>query len=278
VAGALALAEGVFVTADQAEYAILELALPGRPPANFGVLLLDPISDTLRFRLRADHDSLADDDDAEVLSCLEEDFAAKIREIGGRRFLEQLEDSLSNVLRLTTRRPARVRDLPRALDRLFDEHVRRIAPGTTGVIPFVTHMPLYSLRAAAGKFGEDLEVEPEEWIEAPAGMRLTRDMYAVHVTGRSMEPRIPDGSLAVFRYAPAGSRQGKTVLVWRKGASDTGGEFTVKVYESRKAVTEDGWRHEGIRLRPLNPEFDILELGDSEEFAILGELVRVLPG
>jgi len=30
----------------------------------------------------------------------------------------------------------------------------------TEVIPFITHVPLYSLRAAATKFGEDMEVEP----------------------------------------------------------------------------------------------------------------------
>ena len=35
----------------------------------------------------------------------------------------------------------------------------------TEVIPFVTHVPLYSLRAAATKFGEDMEVEQEGWVE-----------------------------------------------------------------------------------------------------------------
>jgi SOS-response transcriptional repressor LexA len=144
------------------------------------------------------------------------------------------------------------------------------------VLPFATHLPVYSLRAAAGKFGQDMEAEAEEWVAAPAGLRLTPDMFVVHVTGHSMEPAIPDGSRAVFRYQPVGSRQGKRVLVWRRGASEGGGEFTVKVYESRKRITEEGWEHTQILLKPLNPEYDVLELDESGQYQILGELVSVL--
>jgi hypothetical protein len=38
-------------------------------------------------------------------------------------------------------------------------------------------------------------------------------MFVAHVEGRSMEPRIPDGSLNIFRAPVVGSRQGKIVLV-----------------------------------------------------------------
>jgi SOS-response transcriptional repressor LexA len=101
-------------------------------------------------------------------------------------------------------------------------------------------------------------------------------MFVVHVVGRSMEPRIQDGSLAVFRARPAGSRQGKAVLVWRRGASEGGGEFTVKTYSSRKRVTEDGWQHQGIRLDPPNPDVVALDLDAGGDYQVLGELVRVL--
>lgn len=256
------------------EYATLELALPGRDPVPAGILLFDPASDRLHLRLRRDWTELAEPEDAELLAHLEGDLARQSEELGAAQFLHWLEDTLSNTLRISPRQTVAVRDFRRTLERLFDELVLGREPAR--VIPFVTHLPLYSLRAAAGRFGEDMEVEPEDWVEVPAGVRPERDLYAVHVVGRSMEPEISDGSLALFRHLPAGSRQGKRVLVWKRGASAGGGEFTVKVYESRKEVTEDGWSHTSIRLLPLNPEFDAIEIGEGAEYRVLGELVRVL--
>ncbi|MGA2329929.1 MAG: S24 family peptidase [Bryobacteraceae bacterium] len=259
-----------------AEYSLIDLALPGRRPVSFGVLLYDPASDELYHRFREDLEDLADPEDAEVLLLLSGDLTARTRELGGRQVLEWLEDHLSNVLRIADRRPTAVRDFHFALERLYRDRVLGLDREPARVLPFVTHLPVYSLRAAAGKFGEDMDAEAEDWVAAPEGMRLAPDMFVVHVAGRSMEPEIPDGSLAVFRYQPVGSRQGKRVLVWRRGASQAGGEFTVKVYESEKRITEEGWEHTQIRLKPLNPEFEALELDDATEYRILGELVCVL--
>jgi hypothetical protein len=102
-----------------------------------------------------------------------------------------------------------------------------------------------------------------------------------------MEPLIPDGSLTVFRRIPAGSRQGKRLLIEELGATDTSARFTVKKYSSVKRVKSgvDGdedaeWEHAAIRLEPLNPEFPSFEL-DPESFEnryrVLGEFVAVLP-
>jgi SOS-response transcriptional repressor LexA len=259
-----------------AEYSVLQLALPGRPAIALGILLYDPAADRLYCRLRENVHELADPEDAEVLELLEEDLAARAREMGGRQALESLEDSLSNVLRMTDRKRANVRDFSFTLQRLFEDHVLGLEREPAKILPFVTHLPVYSLRAAAGAFGRDMEAEATDWVAAPPGLRLTRDMFAAHVTGHSMEPEIPDGSLVVFRYNPAGSRQGKRVLVWRRGASETGGEFTVKVYESEKRLTKDGWQHSRIRLKPLNPEYPTLDLDEGAEYKILGDFVCVL--
>ncbi len=259
-----------------AEYSVLQLALPGRPVIAFGILLLDSATDTLYCRFREDVHELADPEDAEVLELLEENFRGQVREMGGRKLLESLEDSLSNVLRMTDRKRAHVRDFPFTLQRLFEDHVLGLEREPAKILPFVTHLPVYSLRAAAGAFGRDMEAEATDWVAGPPGLRLTRDMFVAHVTGHSMEPEIPDGSLVVFRYNPAGSRQGKRVLVWRRGASEGGGEFTVKVYESEKRLTEDGWQHSRIRLKPLNPDYQTLELDEDTEYKILGDFVCVL--
>ncbi len=264
----------MLLTLRRAEYSILEVCLPSQKPVPFGILLVDRESDRVYPRLR--EDITADPDDAEVLGLLPVDLAAKAAEMGGERLLAWFEDSLSNTVRITDRRGVVVRSFERALDRLYSEHVTGTPRERGKVVPFVTHVPLYSLRAAAGRFGEDMEVEPEDWINVPEGLRATEEIYAVHVTGHSMEPEIPDGSIAIFRALPAGSRNGKRVLVWRRAASAEGGEFTVKVYESQKTVIEDGWLHNRIRLKPLNPDYPILELDDESEYRVLGELVTVL--
>lgn len=259
----------------KAEYLLLELALPERPAARAGVFLFDPAADRLGLKLREDWGRLADPEDAEVLSQLAEDLSGKARELGGARVLYLLEDGLSNVLRLTDRESVVVGDFERALERLYQKHVAGVRE-TASILPFVTHLPVYSLRAAATRFGDDMEVEPEGWVQAPADVRPAPEIFAAHVVGRSMEPKIPDGSLCLFRAHPPGSRQGKLVLVQRFAASESGGEFTIKRYRSRKAVTEDDWRHEMIILEPLNPEFDAWELS-GDQFRVIAEFLRVLP-
>jgi SOS-response transcriptional repressor LexA len=275
------MASLAFETARKAEYVLLEMALPGRPRANAGVFLLDPSTDSLYLKLREDWEAVADPEDAEVLSHLQEDLARHSKEAGGEQFLRDLEDTLSNTLRITERELIAVGDFPKALARLYQKHVERVEPAPVSVLRFQTHLPLYSLRAAAGRFGEDIEVEAEDWVKAPQGLRLSKDMFVARVTGRSMEPLIPEGSLCVFRHNVAGSRQGKLVLVQHLAASESGGEFTIKRYTSRKAVNEEGWRHERIRLEPLNPEFEAWDLDASEledgPYRVRGEFLRVLP-
>ncbi len=231
------------------------------------MLLIDPGSDRVWQRARA----VPEGEDSDLFDLLPADLEAKAREMGGQRLLALFEDSLSNTIRITDRRGVLVRNFDAAVERLFVQHVEGVRPARRGGT-----IPLYSLRAAAGRFGEDMEVEPEDRVAAPPGVRADADLYAVHIVGHSMEPDIPDGSVAVFRYSPAGSRQGKRVLVWRHGASAGGGEFTIKVYESEKTVSEEGWQHTRIRLKPLNPDYPILELEDESEYRVLGELAGLL--
>ncbi len=236
----------------QGEYVVLQYAVPGLPAHNIGVLLLDTASDKSRLRLRGRWDDLADPDDAEYLSALDQDFRNKIAEMGAHRFLESLEDSLSHILLVTAREAVAVDSFSRVVDQLFAQHVEPLP-----VERYTTHLPLYTLRAAAGKFGADEEVEEEDWVCAPEGMRLSEGMFVAHVVGRSMEPRIPNRSLNIFRAPVVGSRQGKIVLV---ELLDVHEKYTVKRYTSKKVFRGEEWEHESIRLEPLNPEFEPLDL------------------
>jgi phage repressor protein C with HTH and peptisase S24 domain len=252
-------------------YVLIEAALPDRAPHSIGVLLLDPESNRLWVRMRESYDDLAEPEDAEVLEALETDIRARAAEMGAEAYLVSLEDSLSNAIRVTERHAVPVDSFTRVLDRLYSEHIQALE-----VKPYVTHVPLYTLRAAAGKLGEEMESAGEDWIRVPEGMRLDENLFAAHVVGRSMEPRIPDGSLNLFRFHPVGSRQGKIVLVERFGAFDETARYTVKRYTSQKIQTGDEeWRHERIRLEPLNPEFEAWD-AEPQDFAVVAEWLRVL--
>jgi SOS-response transcriptional repressor LexA len=251
-----------------AQLSILELELPGEPPVNAGVLLADPASDRLLIRMRRDWEEIAPGE-AEVLAALEDDLEAQSREMGAARLVDHLEDTLSNTLRVSGRRQVMVEDLSRALGRYYREHV------SSSIQPFVTHLPRYSLAVAAGKFLENPEVAAEGWEEAPAGLTLASGMFVARIEGRSMEPKIPDGSLCVFRAGVTGSRQGRLVLVER---SDVNDRYTVKKYRSSKRQAPDGsWSHDRITLESLNPEFASWDLDPEEDrFRIIAEFVRVL--
>jgi SOS-response transcriptional repressor LexA len=258
------------LTTQHAQYLIIALELPGADRVNAGVLLEDPATDRLWVRLRRDWEEFAPEE-AEVLAAIEYDLTTKAQELGAKELLRYLEDTLSNVLVVTDRRQVLADDFERALGRLYREHVQ------STVRPFVTHLPRYSLAVAAGKFLENQEVEEEGWEEAPTDLRLTKELFVARIKGRSMEPKIPDGSLCVFRQGVTGSRQGRLVLVEQLGGG-ANDRYTVKRYASDKAQREDGtWAHEKITLMPLNPEFESWTLDPEEErFRIVAEFVRVL--
>jgi phage repressor protein C with HTH and peptisase S24 domain len=257
-----------------ARYSLLVVERPGQEAITAGVLLEDPATDRVHIRLRRDWQSI-DPDEAEVLAFLEDDLLAQAAEVGAAKFFARLEDTLSNTIRVSDRRETMVEDFPRALARLYHEHVRSEAQ------PFVTHLPRYSLAVAAGPFLENRVIEEatedQAWEEAPAGLRLTREMFVAEIVGHSMEPMIPDGSLCVFRRGVTGSRQGRLVLVEALGEAGSD-RYTVKRYRSEKRQNDAGeWSHERIRLEPLNPAFEPWDLDPQEDrYRILAEFVEVL--
>jgi len=147
---------------------------------------------------------------------------------------------------------------------------------------YVTSVPLVPLKAAAGAFGDPQHIEDDgfEWVAVETKRRLRPGMFVAQVVGKSMEPAIPDGAYCLFVAPVTGSRQGKTVLVQLRDATDpeSGERYTVKRYESEKARSSDSWQHARIILAPVNPEFSPIVLTDSEEglLQVVAELVEVM--
>ena len=143
-------------------------------------------------------------------------------------------------------------------------------------------MPLVPLKAAAGAFSHPQHVEDDnwEWVAIDTKHRPRRGMFVAQVVGKSMEPAITDGSYCLYAAPVAGTRQGKTVLVQLREAADpkTGERYTVKRYESEKTEDGDAWRHARITLKPVNPNFQPIELTGAEEgqLQVIAECIEVL--
>jgi SOS-response transcriptional repressor LexA len=149
---------------------------------------------------------------------------------------------------------------------------------------YVTCVPLVPLKAAAGAFSDPQYVEDDnwEWVAVDAKHRLRPGMFVVQVVGKSMEPTIPNGSYCLFRAPVTGTRQGRIVLVQLRDTidPDNGERYTVKRYLSEKVADGDSWRHARITLKPINPDFQPIELTGSEEgeLQVVAEFVEVLAG
>jgi SOS-response transcriptional repressor LexA len=248
------------------EYRVLEAL-----GENCGVIVVDTEADRCAFRFRQDFQEWAGEE-AEVLAGLVEQLPALAEEMGARAFLQWVDETLSNTLRVSEPAQTIAIDLDRTAQALYRRHVR------TPVRPYETHLPLIPIELAAGGFGRDKARGAEEWVEArvPGRRRLSDDLFLVRVQGRSMEPDIPDGSLCVFRSYYGGTRKNGIFIVQRIATLDEGGEFTLKRYDSGKEVRGDQWRHTRITMQPENPEYEDWDLREDERYITIAEFVCVL--
>lgn len=141
-------------------------------------------------------------------------------------------------------------------------------------------VPYYDLEIAAGSFSDQQSVENVTYIELP-DLRQNGDHFVCKVVGESMNKIIPNGSLCLFKKYTGGSRNGLITLVDGSEIHDTdsGANYTIKEYSSKKSADEEGWYHEEIILRPLSTEpYEPIVLRDDEimNFQVIGIFVRVL--
>lgn len=161
-------------------------------------------------------------------------------------------------------------------------HSFRVVP-STDVVQFENAVLLYELDAAAGVFGGVQDVQDvAEWVELPGTFRIQPGLFLTRVVGESMNRRIPNGAWCLFRANPTGSRSGRVVLAEHRDISDpdTGGRYTVKLYESEYTRTLDGQRSGSVTLRPDSSAGHyrpiLFKGAEIEELRILAEFVAVV--
>lgn len=158
--------------------------------------------------------------------------------------------------------------------------VERIEADVNDDVKYVDYLPLYSLKAACGKFSEWQSVEEEGWIKVEGVGKLNKSMYVVRAKGNSMLPKIKDGDLCVFRANVVGSRQNKIVLVQHNNVydSENEGSYSIKKYSSEKVIDEitGEWQHEKIILKPENIEYENIIIQDEDGFVVVGEFIGLV--
>lgn len=162
-----------------------------------------------------------------------------------------------------------------------EKELIRIEPIVNDDVKYIDFLPVYTLKAACGYFGEGEEVNELGWIRVDGIGKLNRNMFVVQAKGHSMEPKIHDGDFCVFRANPAGSRLDKIVLMqhYNYYDSDYAGAYSIKKYSSTKKYDQYGnWQHEKIELIPLNKDFNsiIINADNSDEYHVIGEFVGVV--
>jgi hypothetical protein len=93
---------------------------------------------------------------------------------------------------------------------------------------------------------------------------------------------IPNGSICIFKPYTGGSRNGKIVLAQYMEFTDpdSHSSFTIKTYTSEKTITQDGWGHDSIVLRPNSFDSSYQSISITEDnkskFKVVGEFVEIL--
>lgn len=158
--------------------------------------------------------------------------------------------------------------------------VPRIEAEVNDDVKYIDYLPLYTLKAACGKFSEWQEAEEEGWVKTEGLGKLNPGMFIVRANGHSMEPRIKEGDLCVFRNGIVGSRNGKIVLIQHREHYDFeyGGCYSIKKYTSEKKYDpETGeWTHESIILHPLNKDYPPIQIQNEEGFIVIGEFIGTI--
>lgn len=144
-------------------------------------------------------------------------------------------------------------------------------------------IPFYDFYAAAGSFSEMQENKDFNMIEVPLKYSTDQKYFSCRIVGESMNRRIENNSICIFKEPLGGSRNGKIVLIenYGKNDEDYNSSFTIKTYASEKRATDDGeWEHSVILLKPNSTESRfkdiVLHEDDCDNMRIVGEFVAVL--
>jgi SOS-response transcriptional repressor LexA len=109
------------------------------------------------------------------------------------------------------------------------------------------------------------------------GGPFAKDRFLVRAEGDSMEPKIKDGQLCLFRKDPGGSRNGKIVLCQVGGFAGEAPIALIKQYRSaRTSSAENLGKAKVIVLSSINEKHEDIVLTEGEHLSVIGLFERII--
>jgi phage repressor protein C with HTH and peptisase S24 domain len=140
-------------------------------------------------------------------------------------------------------------------------------------------VPFYPIHISAGKFDFDTaDTDPSGWVQISRRGPL-KDLFSAQITGHSMMPTIPPGSICLFKKYSGGPRDGKIMLIQHRRLRDpeTGNRFVVKRYQRitpYKSKSDDD-QPAVIHLLSDNPKYPPIVLRSLREDEISSPAVFI---
>ncbi|HEX4997230.1 MAG TPA: DNA/RNA helicase domain-containing protein [Terriglobia bacterium] len=157
----------------------------------------------------------------------------------------------------------------------------RIGQGEATLMPYFNALPLLTMRAVADSSYLDLDgyfsnSDAVVWRRV-AGGPFPKDRFLARAEGDSMEPRIRDGQLCLFRRDPGGSRNGKIVLCRIESFAGDAPVAVIKRYRSARIPTAESiGEARAIILSSENDRHDDIVFTRDEHLSIMGVFERVV--
>ncbi|HBE03128.1 MAG: hypothetical protein A2096_11790 [Spirochaetes bacterium GWF1_41_5] len=145
----------------------------------------------------------------------------------------------------------------------------------------ITCIPSFTLKAAAGYFDNTQEPQFDTWVKPNTNVPLKKGLIVVQVTGKSMEPEIPDGAWCIFSWFPVPSPKKDKIYIFQYHNytdPESGGSYTVKRFNPVYRKDDDDWAIKKIELVPVNSEFNMISIKEenSGDLKVIAELIEVL--
>jgi len=142
---------------------------------------------------------------------------------------------------------------------------------------YKTCVPLLSLKAAAGEFSQDQDVDFDDWVEVKASLPLRKGMFIIQVVGHSMEPLIPNGTYCLFQFKAPQLKNDMIGLFQLYAAEDpeVGGRYTVKRLKMTTTRDPDGEIRRVATLVPENPVSKPIPV-EGEDVKFVAEFLEVV--
>lgn len=122
------------------------------------------------------------------------------------------------------------------------------------------YIPLYSIRAACGKFLYNEGAENIGWVDADEyNLPNGENNFIVQAKGHSMESKIQDGDYSLFEHGTSFYENDIILAEIPNKDTDYGGAFTIKKYTRKKNIIGGVYQHSAITLEPLNDDYEPME-------------------